>query len=146
MAGRIVELRDGEALLSVGTSTLSVPFGSEVQVEGSRVRLGPPDRTAEAARRAARRDDKRAAKQSDGYVPVEPTEASEALRAWRKETARKDGMPPYIVLSDRHLEGIVEAAPATLAELGACKGIGPMKLEKWGDEILAVLAEGSGQE
>jgi superfamily II DNA helicase RecQ len=49
-------------------------------------------------------------------------------------------MPPYVVLSDRHLEGIVEEAPATLAALAKCKGIGPMKLERWGDEILAVLA------
>jgi hypothetical protein len=30
-----------------------------------------------------------------------------------------------------------------LAALATCKGIGPMKLERWGDEILAVLSGGS---
>jgi hypothetical protein len=30
-----------------------------------------------------------------------------------------------------------------LAALAKCKGIGPMKLERWGDEILAVLSDGS---
>jgi DNA helicase-2/ATP-dependent DNA helicase PcrA len=76
--------------------------------------------------------------------PVAATPASAGLRAWRTEVARRDGVPPYVVLSDRHLEGIVAAAPATLAELAGCPGIGPMKLERWGDEILAVLAVGDG--
>ncbi len=80
----------------------------------------------------------------DRYQPVEPTAASAALRAWRTEKARQAGMPPYVILSDRHLEGIVERAPSTLRALAACTGIGPMKLERWGDEILSVLAQGSG--
>ena len=80
----------------------------------------------------------------DRYQPVEPTAASAALRAWRTEKARQAGMPPYVILSDRHLEGIVERAPSTLRALAACTGIGPMKLERWGDEILSVLARGNG--
>ena len=74
-----------------------------------------------------------------GNLPVEATEASTPLRTWRTDVARREGMPPYIVLTDRQLEGIVAAAPGTLAELAGCKGIGPAKLERWGDEILAVL-------
>ena len=70
---------------------------------------------------------------------MEATEASTALRTWRTDVARREGMPAYIVLTDRQLEGIVAAAPGTLAELAGCKGIGPAKLERWGDEILAVL-------
>jgi DNA helicase-2/ATP-dependent DNA helicase PcrA len=81
-------------------------------------------------------------------APVIPatcaTEAGVGLRAWRTAVARREGMPPYVVLSDRHLEGIVAAAPVTLAELARCKGIGPMKLEKWGDDILAVLGKTAG--
>lgn len=61
-----------------------------------------------------------------------------ALRAWRTETARRDKVPPYVVLSDAHLEGIA-AAPTSLRELARCKGIGPAKLEKYGDDLLAVI-------
>jgi DNA helicase-2/ATP-dependent DNA helicase PcrA len=93
-----------------------------------------PDAPSRAAAKKTGRDDR--------YQPVEPTAASAALRAWRTEKAREAGMPPYVILSDRHLEGIVEKAPSTLAALAACKGIGPMKLERWGDEILSVLAQG----
>jgi superfamily II DNA helicase RecQ len=53
--------------------------------------------------------------------------------------ARKDGVPAYVVLNDKELVGIAERAPTTLAELGGCRGMGPIRLERWGDEILAVL-------
>ena len=64
---------------------------------------------------------------------------SGALREWRRSTAQRDKVPAYVVLSDAHLEGIALGAPASLADLARCKGIGPAKLEKYGDEILAVL-------
>ena len=62
-----------------------------------------------------------------------------ALRVWRKETAVRDKVPAYVVFSDDHLDGIARAQPATLQELARCRGIGPAKLEKYGDEILAVI-------
>jgi DNA helicase-2/ATP-dependent DNA helicase PcrA len=65
--------------------------------------------------------------------------AMAALRIWRTETARRDKVPAYVVFSDAHLEGIAAAFPATLRELARCKGIGPAKLEKYGDDVLAVL-------
>ena len=48
-------------------------------------------------------------------------------------------MPAFVVLSDKHLDGIAERHPTSLAELRACPGIGPAKLESYGDEILEVL-------
>ncbi len=69
-------------------------------------------------------------------------EAFEALRAWRTEQARKEKMPPYVVMSDAHLKGIAGQAPASLVELARCPGIGPVKLERYGDDILRVLERG----
>lgn len=66
--------------------------------------------------------------------------ASVALRAWRAERAKVDGVPAYVVLSDKHLDGIAGRHPTSLAELRACPGIGPAKLESYGDEILELLA------
>jgi DNA helicase-2/ATP-dependent DNA helicase PcrA len=62
-----------------------------------------------------------------------------ALRAWRSTVSRKDGVPAYVVLNDKELVGIAERNPLTLADLGRCRGMGPIRLERWGDEILAVL-------
>jgi DNA helicase-2/ATP-dependent DNA helicase PcrA len=63
----------------------------------------------------------------------------EALRAWRTEQARRERMPPYVVMSDAHLRAIAERAPTTLVALARCPGIGPVKLERYGDDILAVV-------
>ncbi len=66
--------------------------------------------------------------------------AEELLRAWRSTRSKADGVPAFVVLSDKHLQGIAERAPATLAELAACPGIGPSKLDTYGEDILEVLA------
>ena len=72
-------------------------------------------------------------------LPAEAEAPEAALRAWRLERARRDKVPAYVVLSDRHLRGIAVARPASLRELRGLPGIGPTKLETYGEEILAVL-------
>jgi DNA helicase-2/ATP-dependent DNA helicase PcrA len=70
-------------------------------------------------------------------VPVGPVE--EALRAWRRAAAAEHRVPAYVILNDRELVGIAERAPRSLTALAACPGIGSIRLERWGDEILSVL-------
>ena len=65
--------------------------------------------------------------------------AERSLREWRSAVARKESVPAYVVLTDKDLIGIAVDLPHTLAELARCRGIGPLRLERWGDEILAVL-------
>jgi DNA helicase-2/ATP-dependent DNA helicase PcrA len=65
--------------------------------------------------------------------------AEEALKQWRTERARADGMPAYIVASNKLVRAIAEARPTTAKELFAVPGMGPAKLELYGDEILALL-------
>ncbi len=68
-------------------------------------------------------------------------DAAALLRSWRLARAKRDGVPAYVVLNDRHLLGIAAVLPTTVSELAACDGIGPTKLERYGDEILAVLED-----
>ena len=63
-----------------------------------------------------------------------------ALREWRAGIARDEGMPAYVIAHDSTLAAIAEAKPSTLSALRRVKGMGPAKLEKYGDGILAVLA------
>jgi DNA helicase-2/ATP-dependent DNA helicase PcrA len=76
----------------------------------------------------------------DGVGDAEAGRRGEALREWRRQRAREDGVPAYVILHDRHLDGVARRAPTTLDELAACDGIGPTKLDRYGDDILAVLA------
>jgi DNA helicase II / ATP-dependent DNA helicase PcrA len=64
----------------------------------------------------------------------------EQLRAWRLERAREDGVPPYVVFHDSVLHQIAEARPSSIGELSQISGVGPAKLERYGDELLAALA------
>ena len=70
---------------------------------------------------------------------VEWTPAAERLRAWRLERAREDGVPPYVVFHDTVLHAIADAQPTSLGELSQIAGVGPAKLERYGDAVLALL-------
>ena len=86
-------------------------------------------------------------KRRAGAVAPEPTvplsaegqAADAALRAWRSKRASQDSVPAFVVVNDKHLAGIAAAMPTDAAELRACAGIGPAKLERYGDDILALL-------
>jgi DNA helicase-2/ATP-dependent DNA helicase PcrA len=114
--GTVVDVTDAAAVILVGSARLKVPFGSEVRVEGSTMML--------AAAGASAGD-------TEKYVT--------ALRTWRSDAAKQASVPAYVVLNDSELTGIAATRPTTLAELARCKGVGPVRLERWGDELLAAL-------
>jgi ATP-dependent DNA helicase RecQ len=64
----------------------------------------------------------------------------EALRAWRAEKAREQGVPAYIVFGDATLRPIAAARPASIGDLDGITGIGAKKREAYGDGILTVVA------
>jgi DNA helicase II / ATP-dependent DNA helicase PcrA len=72
---------------------------------------------------------------------LEQTPAVQALKEWRLSRARADEVPAYVVFNDRTLAELAARTPRTLAELAAVPGIGPAKLERYGAELLAQLAE-----
>ena len=64
----------------------------------------------------------------------------ERLKEWRKSRARADGVPAYVIFHDKTLEEIADLLPKDWADLAAISGVGPTKLERYGDEVLAVVA------
>jgi ATP-dependent DNA helicase RecQ len=64
----------------------------------------------------------------------------ERLRAWRLERARVDEVPAYVVLHDATLRELASAKPSSEHDLAAVKGFGPAKLERYGADVLAVIA------
>ncbi len=67
-----------------------------------------------------------------------------ALKSWRLEAARRDKLSPAYVMHDKTLAALVEARPRTLEALGNVPGIGPSKLERYGKDMLEVLAGDMG--
>ncbi|MFB9462914.1 DNA helicase RecQ [Streptomyces cinereospinus] len=73
-------------------------------------------------------------------LPQELLPAFEALRAWRAEQAREQGVPAYVIFHDATLREIATVWPRSVAELGGLGGVGEKKLATYGEGVLAVLA------
>jgi ATP-dependent DNA helicase UvrD/PcrA len=63
------------------------------------------------------------------------------LKAWRRTRAREDDVPAYLVFHNATLEEIAARRPRTLDELAAVPGVGPAKLDRYGEGVLAALEE-----
>ena len=64
------------------------------------------------------------------------------LKEWRRKRAKADGVPAYVVFHDRTLAEIAERRCKDWADLAAVSGVGPAKLERYADEVLAIVAAG----
>jgi DNA helicase-2/ATP-dependent DNA helicase PcrA len=64
----------------------------------------------------------------------------ERLRAWRRDRAAADGVPPYVVFHDKTLVLIAEARPTSSAALRSISGVGSAKVDRYADDMLAVIA------
>ena len=83
---------------------------------------------------------KRVRKARRGSVPDGPHDPLfEALREWRRDTAKEAGIPPYVIFHDSTLRAVVAAQPSSLRELGHIEGVGETKLARYGPALLGAL-------
>jgi DNA helicase II / ATP-dependent DNA helicase PcrA len=61
------------------------------------------------------------------------------LKKWRLERSRADEVPAYVVFHNATLAEIAARKPSSLRDLATVPGVGPAKLERYGDEILSVV-------
>ncbi|MFE4668297.1 DNA helicase RecQ [Streptomyces sp. NPDC056716] len=81
----------------------------------------------------------RKAKAAVAELPEELLPAFEALRAWRAEQAREQGVPAYVIFHDATLREIATVWPASVRELGGISGVGEKKLATYGEGVVGVL-------
>ena len=112
------------------------PFVVELTTEPSERRVvsshRPPPVVATKRASAPSSDDLAASLDADGQRRFE------ALKGLRNEL--RDGKPAYVVFDNKTLVAIAKNAPASKTELSRISGIGPAKLEQYGDAVLALLA------
>jgi DNA helicase-2/ATP-dependent DNA helicase PcrA len=115
------------AAVSAGGARITVPFGSRVQVNGRTRSLGL--QSATKSRRAP------------GPILKADAGLYSVLKAWRLEQARADKVPAFVVFNDRTLEELSSVRPSTVVELLAISGIGPAKVDRYGDQIIAIIEQ-----
>ena len=124
--------RARESLRIVGSETEPSPYLEQMRRPRPRGSAPPVESTAERPAPSRRRS---TGDESTAF----DTPLGRALREWRLNRARRDGIPAYRVFNDRTLAEIARRRPTDLLSLGRCRGIGPAKLEQFGDEVLAVV-------
>lgn len=77
-------------------------------------------------------------------LPAELVPAFEALRAWRGEQAREQGVPAYVIFHDATLREIATLWPTSVRDLGTISGVGEKKLATYGEGVIEVLASLGG--
>jgi superfamily II DNA helicase RecQ len=97
-------------------ATMAVPWGEPVTKGGRSGRLSP------------------------GAGPVDP-DLVERLNRWRLAQATAQGVPAYVIFNDATLEALAARRPASGTALLDVPGIGPAKLEAYGDDLLDLLAD-----
>jgi DNA helicase II / ATP-dependent DNA helicase PcrA len=115
--GRVAEvLTTGVLLRLVPTgATMAVPWGERVTKGATSGRLAPGTGSADP-----------------GLL--------ERLRDWRRQQAQSQGVPAYVVFNDRTLAALAALRPSTTEALLAVPGIGPAKLEAYGDDLIELVA------
>jgi hypothetical protein len=141
--GTIAEVARDHAVVTVDQEvTLRVPFGQTVTVEGTQARLvkAPARRSARPAAASDRTGgDRGRLLDLDDEPPVDD-QLFEALRTWRSRIAAENGLPAYLIFHDRHLKLIAARKPGTQRDLADCPGVGPAKLERYGDDVLDLVS------
>jgi DNA helicase-2/ATP-dependent DNA helicase PcrA len=98
--------------------------------------LAPPK---PGARRRSGAPEPRRARRPPDPVAEPNQETFTKLAEWRRDRARRDSVPPYVVAHDATLRAIAAARPTNATELAAVPGMGAVKVERYGDEICEII-------
>ncbi|MFD6095971.1 ATP-dependent DNA helicase UvrD2 [Nocardiopsis flavescens] len=64
----------------------------------------------------------------------------ERLRDWRRTVSQEQKVPAYVIFTDATLQAIAEQEPSAVPQLAAVSGVGPAKLDRYGEAVLALVA------
>ncbi len=111
-----------------------------------RLRLDPDPEPKARKRKGSGRDKARSRFAEEFLAGEREQKLWDELRAWRKEQAVRQGVPPYVIFHDRALLEVAARKPATDRELLAVPGMGQAKMERYGEGLLALLQDFYGRE
>jgi ATP-dependent DNA helicase RecQ len=101
----------------------------EARVELRRARVGVKARAPKRGERPA-----------EIGLNYDENQRFERLRAWRRDAAAQQGVPAYVILHDRTLRELAKRLPRSIEELLETPGFGEAKVERYGGDLLALLA------
>ncbi|MDT6985033.1 DNA helicase RecQ [Streptomyces lusitanus] len=123
-----------------GTLVLTEASGSVLRREREVPLRKEPEKPAVSRAGGGSGRGDRKAKAAAAELPEELRPAFEALRAWRAEQAKEQGVPAYVIFHDATLREIVTVWPTSVEQLGGIGGVGEKKRATYGEGVVAALA------
>lgn len=138
------EHQDGYRLLDITPEGLAgVPRGT-VEVKPKKQKkekVERPEAQETGLRPRYERERVESVAAQDRELTPEESDLFERLRAWRRVTANRTGLPPYVIFHDKTLKAIAQVQPTTPGQFLAIKGISDRTLEKYWDELLEIIKQ-----
>lgn len=122
-----------------GTLVLTEASGEVLRADREVPLRKEPKRPATARSASSSSSGRGKGKAAVAELPADLLPAFEALRAWRAEQAREQGVPAYVIFHDATLREIVTLWPDSVAQLGTVGGVGEKKLATYGEGVIGVL-------
>jgi ATP-dependent DNA helicase RecQ len=142
---------DGRPLIGLGDmEEVRAVYQGQRRVSMRRMRPGDAPPGGRRARARRRRGDKElgmdggAGRSADLGIEAADVPLFEALRAWRRERASEQKLPPYVIFHDTTLAAITRRRPTSADALARIGGVGQAKLERYGADVLTVVADNPG--
>jgi ATP-dependent DNA helicase RecQ len=139
---------DGRPLIGLGDmEEVRAVYHGQRRVSMRRLRPGDAPAGGRPARVRKRRGDKEpgmaggAARSAGLGIEAADVPLFEALRAWRRERAAEQKLPPYLIFHDTALAAIARRRPTSADALAKIGGVGQAKLERYGADVLRVVVE-----
>ena len=105
---------------------------------------GPARRRGRSASQSPKERAKQAAAEFEADNDPATIALFEALRAWRAKVAKERSRPAYTVFADTTLRSIAVVKPGTLPQLSLIHGVGAVKLQEYGADVLYVVRDFQG--
>jgi ATP-dependent DNA helicase RecQ len=137
---------DGRPLIRLGDmEEVRAVYHGRRRVSMRRMRPGDAPARARKRRGGKGRDlDGGAGRSPDLGIEAADAPLFEALRTWRRERAAEQKLPPYVIFHDTTLAAIARRRPTSADALAKIGGVGQAKLERYGADVLRVVAENPG--
>lgn len=129
---------EGKPLVGLGEAeAVRAVYRGERPIEVRRVPAGFDASTRSGNPRNRARNDRNAAVEA---LDADVRARFDILRAWRRDRAAEQHVPPYVIFQDKTLLEIAVAEPGSLDALGRISGVGQSKLDRYGQGVLEALA------
>jgi len=131
------DANDGKPLIGLGEAEdVRAVYRKERPIEVRRALSGFDASTRSGNPRNRTRNDRNAAVEA---LSPEVRVRFEALRAWRRDRAAEQHVPPYVIFQDKTLLEIAVRQPRDLDRLATIAGVGQSKIDRYGSGVLDVL-------